>query len=79
MLTFARFKTPLKGTFFLISKLNFCMKQLNYLALVAIMLLLGWNATAQGVVQGTVTDAQGEALIGVTIRAVDIGKTPQRM
>jgi|GEM_PF-5489887 len=37
------------------------MKQLNNLAFVAILLLFGASAWAQGTVQGKVTDSNGEA------------------
>jgi len=51
------------------------MKQLNNLAFVAILLLFGASAWAQGTVQGKVTDSNGEALIGVSIGAVGTGKS----
>ncbi|MFN0173608.1 MAG: TonB-dependent receptor [Saprospiraceae bacterium] len=51
------------------------MKQLNTLAYIAILLLFGTSAWAQGTVQGKVTDSNGDALIGVSVGAVGIGKS----
>jgi iron complex outermembrane recepter protein len=52
------------------------MKQFNKTALVALLfLLVSAGAWAQGTVQGTVTDADGDALIGVSIGAAGTGKS----
>ncbi|MFN0035567.1 MAG: TonB-dependent receptor [Saprospiraceae bacterium] len=51
------------------------MKHIHTLALVAIMLLLGAGASAQGTVQGTVTDSNGDALVGASVGAVGTGKS----
>ena len=51
------------------------MKQINYLALVVIMLLCGASAWAQGTVQGTVTDSNGDALVGASVGAAGTGKS----
>jgi len=51
------------------------MKQFNTLAYIAILLLFGTSAWAQGSVQGKVTDSNGEALIGVSVGAVGTGKS----
>lgn len=51
------------------------MKQLHNLALVAILLLFGASAWAQGSVQGTITDSNGEALVGASVGAVGTGKS----
>lgn len=51
------------------------MKQLNSLALVAIMLLLGSSAWAQGTVQGTVSDSNGDPLVGASVGAAGTGKS----
>lgn len=51
------------------------MKQLNTLALVAIMLLIGASAWAQSALQGTVTDGNGDALVGASVGAIGTGKS----
>lgn len=51
------------------------MKQLNLLAFLAILLLFGANASAQGTVQGTVTDSNGEALVGASVGAAGSGRS----
>lgn len=53
----------------------YCMKQLNSLALVALLLLCGASAWAQGSVQGTITDSNGEALVGASVGAAGTGKS----
>ncbi len=51
------------------------MKQLHNLALVAILLLFGASAWAQGSVQGTITDSNGDPLVGASVGAVGTGKS----
>jgi iron complex outermembrane receptor protein len=51
------------------------MKQINKLALVALLLLIGASAWAQGSVQGMVKDANGDPLIGASVGAAGTGKS----
>ena len=51
------------------------MKQINKLALVALLLLIGASARAQGSVQGMVKDANGDPLIGASVGAAGTGKS----
>jgi iron complex outermembrane receptor protein len=51
------------------------MKQFNKLALVALLLLIGASAWAQGSVQGMVKDANGDPLIGASVGAAGTGKS----
>ncbi len=51
------------------------MKQLNNLALVALFMLISAISWAQGIVSGMVSDADGDALVGVSIGAAGTGKS----
>jgi iron complex outermembrane recepter protein len=51
------------------------MKQINKLALVALLLLIGSSVWAQGSVQGMVKDANGDPLIGASVGAAGTGKS----
>jgi hypothetical protein len=51
------------------------MKKLNNLLLIAMLMLMSAGAWAQGAIMGTVTDNNGEALVGVSIGAAGTGKS----
>lgn len=51
------------------------MKKLNNLLLIAMLMLMSATTWAQGTLMGTVTDDNGEALVGVSIGAVGTGKS----
>lgn len=51
------------------------MKLLNTLGLFFALLLLGVSATAQGTLQGSVTDSNGDPLVGASVGAAGTGKS----
>ncbi|HAD13647.1 MAG TPA: ferric enterobactin receptor [Saprospirales bacterium] len=51
------------------------MKKLNNLLFLAMLMLMSAGAWAQGAIMGTVTDNNGEALVGVSIGAAGTGKS----
>lgn len=73
--TFARFQKSNADNFHLLFKLSICMKKLNNLLLIAMLMLVSAATWAQGALMGTVTDDSGEALVGVSIGAVGTGKS----